>query len=142
LRRVVRDQDGFTLVELLVVILIIGILAEIALPSFLNQTSKANDAAAKFAVRSAETAIEIYHLDNGTYCTATPAALVAIDPSLANANQLTVSPCRRGNTARYTVSAASRSSLGTVYWATVDQGTVSRGCSTPGQAGCSPAGTW
>ena len=55
LRRYRSDEQGFSLIELLVVILIVGILAAIAIPSFLNQTHKAFDASAKELARTAET---------------------------------------------------------------------------------------
>src|SRR3712207_7426114 len=67
LRNRLNGEEGFTLVELLVVILIIGILAVIAIPSFLNQKGKGEDAAAKSSAREAATALETYYTDNASY---------------------------------------------------------------------------
>jgi type IV pilus assembly protein PilA len=85
--RMAGEESGFTLVELLVVMLILGLLAAIAIPSFFNQRDKAKDAKAKEAVRTAQTAIETYATDsNGTYVGATAAGLRAIESSLNEAN--------------------------------------------------------
>src|SRR3954449_13424234 len=65
LRERSQGESGFTLVELLVVMLILGLLAAIAIPAFFNQRDKARDASAKEAVRTAETAMETYATDNG-----------------------------------------------------------------------------
>jgi type IV pilus assembly protein PilA len=136
------DERGFTLVELLVVILIIGLLAEIAIPSFLGQAAKGDDAAAKSAVQTAQTAIETYRLDHGSYCGATPAALIAIEPALSQASALTVRSCARADSTRYSVSVASRSSIATVYRVRVAGGVSRRTCSPAGSAGCPPSGSW
>src|ERR1700754_3078192 len=77
-----QREEGFTLIELLVVILIIGILAAIAIPSFLNQKGKGQDAATKSVVRNAQTAMETYSTDNGSYTSATASALNGIETTI------------------------------------------------------------
>jgi len=62
------NKDGFTLVELLVVVIIVGILSSVALPAFLNQAAKAKIASAKSLVGSGSKECQSYMVDNtGTW---------------------------------------------------------------------------
>ncbi len=81
-----RSDHGFTLVEILVVILVIGILAAIAIPSLLSQKGKAYDANAKEMAREAEVAAETYSTDHeGEYKNLSVEALHIVDPSINTA---------------------------------------------------------
>ena len=59
-RDTTKAEDGFTLVELLVVMLIIGVLSAIAVPLFLNQRKSANDAAVESDLKNIATAIQSF----------------------------------------------------------------------------------
>jgi len=133
-----RGEHGFTLIEILVVVMIIGILAAIAIPSFLSQSSKSRDAAAKVMGRTAQQAIETYYTDAKSYNT-DAATLRGIEPALNNAVNLTVS----GTIDSYTISNDSTANpTGTFTVKRDSAGKITRTCSPAGKGGCSAAGTW
>jgi type IV pilus assembly protein PilA len=82
IRKRMKGEKGFTLIELLVVIIIIAILAAIAIPTFLGQRQKAQDAAAKSLVRNAMTAVESAYVDTRDFSAVDAALLEEIEPSI------------------------------------------------------------
>jgi general secretion pathway protein G len=85
-RRLAADERAFTLIELLIVIVVLGILMTVAVPSYLGFKVRANNAAAKSSIRAAVPSAEVYYNDNsGTYVGMTTTALKAIDSGLSGA---------------------------------------------------------
>ena len=64
-----RRQAGFSLIEILVVLVIIGLLAGIVAPNLIGEVGRAEKKRVETDFRSIETALKIYRLDNFTYPT-------------------------------------------------------------------------
>jgi type IV pilus assembly protein PilA len=161
---VLRRQEGFTLTELLVVILLVGILTAIAVPTFLGQTSKASGACAKAMSKQMYTAVKTYQTEQGSYSGASIGALNAIEPSITGGTcgpgsaVIVSNPATPGSLcpAGTSVSAANGqigfcvgAQSNELGWFVMSENTggVTRACSAPSgktlpYGGCRTGGTW
>jgi general secretion pathway protein G len=65
--RSAKGSEGFTLVELLVVLAIIGLIAAIATPQVMRYLGAAKIDTTKAQIRNVQSALELYYIDNGRY---------------------------------------------------------------------------
>ena len=134
-----QSESGFTLVELLVVMLILGLLAAIAIPAFFNQRDKAADAEAKSTAKTTQTAMETYATDNnGKYTGATVALLQEIEPTIPDAPVVALVPAPTDTGYSIDVSSTVAGQAFSIYRTA---GALSYPCTASGKGGC-PAGGW
>ena len=75
-------KKGFTLIELIVVVIVIGILATLAVPQYLRATERAKAAKARHALGLIGSAEKLYRADQDTYVTVATKAGLNADPGL------------------------------------------------------------
>jgi type IV pilus assembly protein PilA len=136
-------EGGFTLIEILVVILIVGILAAVAIPAFLSQTVKADDSAAKIQVGTLETAMQAYASENSrhSFAGATLEALKEVEPTLKDTSTAIAQEVKNVSTTGYEVESVAKGT-GDKYTLKYENGSVERKCENEGSSKVCKNGTW
>lgn len=119
-RGTLAHTRGFTLIELMIVVAIIGILASIGYPSYQQHVIKANRSEAKVALEGLSGAMERYYSENNTYVGAT---IGGTSPTLAYSAKVP----KDGTSTNYTLSITSATSGGYTLKATVATGSPQAG---------------
>ncbi len=137
-QKIGEGQRGFSLIEILVVILIIGVLAAIALPAFLGQRGKGQDSSAKSAARNLVSAMESFFATNNTYVGAgadddiTKSGVYGTGDGQADISTTSATGFR----------VIGRSASGNRFTITKAGSTVTRTCTTTNTGACPSGGSW
>lgn len=147
IRERTHAEKGFTLIELMAILLILGILAAIALPNFIGQKEKGEDVTAKADARNVVAAVESCQTDTQSYSecdTLAELAAAGSNPNVAltdevgrRAGAVSISATEK----TYTISGYSRGGNRFVVEKT-SAGEMARACTTGGTGGCKPGDLW
>ena len=69
MKRIIKSNKGFTLIEIMVVLIIIGLLASIVVPRLMGRTEEAKRTKTAVQIRNFQSALDLYKLDSGNYPT-------------------------------------------------------------------------
>ena len=144
LRHKLSAQHGFTLMELLIVMLIIGVLAAIALPAFLGQKGKGEDGEAKSNARNLVSLVDSCNTGKEDYRQCSDLAGLGDTgiPWGTNPGEASVTSSTRDSYTVTAVSKATSAGVNNTFSITRDtNGVVTRACSGGNASGCH-SGTW
>ncbi|MCP5026922.1 MAG: type II secretion system protein [Actinomycetia bacterium] len=136
-----HHDGGFTLVEIMVVVLVIGILLAIGIPTFLGARERAQDRSAQTSLRTGQTTASVLFTDDTTFTDATTAALAAAEPGLSWLAAGTASTDDSLVSVAFTVdgtewAGATMSASGTCFFIHLDSGAATTYGSTTTASNC------